>query len=103
MKLTFKPLLIALFVLLIPCGVWADVEINGIYFDLVQKTKIAVVTHGGTGGRYSGDIVIPSTVQYEGVTYTVKTISKSAFEGCSGLTSVTITIINDVVPVHLYL
>ena len=39
---------------------------------------------------YSGIVVIPSTVRYNGTTYTVTSIGNSAFFGCSGLTSVAI-------------
>ena len=38
----------------------------------------------------SGSVVIPSTVTYNGTTYSVTSIGGSAFSGCSGLTSVTI-------------
>ncbi len=43
-----------------------------------------------SGGSYSGDIVIPETVTYDGTTYSVKGIFMSAFWGCKNLTSVTI-------------
>lgn len=39
---------------------------------------------------YSGDLVIPETVTYEGVTYTVTSIGEQAFAHCENLTSVTI-------------
>ena len=38
----------------------------------------------------SGDIVIPENVTYNGITYSVTSIGESAFEYCSGLTTVTI-------------
>ena len=38
----------------------------------------------------SGDVVIPSTVIYDGSTYSVASIGDSAFSGCNGLTSVNI-------------
>ena len=38
----------------------------------------------------TGDLVIPSTVTYNDVSYTVTSIGSYAFSGCSGLTSVTI-------------
>lgn len=90
MKLTFKPLLIILFALLTPSGVWADVEIDGIYYNLVPKSKIAEVTNGGSLGRYSGNIVIPNSVQYQGVTYDVRIITTDAFSASSSLISVEI-------------
>ena len=100
MKLTFKPLFIVLFALLIPCGAWADVEIDGIYYNLNTKTKQAAVTNGGSTGQYSGDIFIPSTVQYEGVTYSVTSIGEYAFYGCTGLTSIAIP--NSVTSIYKY-
>lgn len=51
------------------------VEINGIYYNLIEKAKIAEVTTG----NYSGDIVIPETFVYNDVTYTVTAITESAF------------------------
>ncbi|MDY5799321.1 MAG: leucine-rich repeat protein, partial [Candidatus Onthomorpha sp.] len=38
----------------------------------------------------SGDLIIPSTISYNGTTYSVTSIGGSAFAYCSGLTSVTI-------------
>ena len=86
-----RKLLLALFALCLPWGAWADVEIDGIYYKLVPMAKTAEVTNGGTEGRYSGDIVIPASVEYEGVTYSVTSIGKYAFQKCSSLTSVGIS------------
>ena len=47
-------------------------------------------TYNGDSIFLSGDVVIPSTVTYNGTTYSVTSIGYSAFRGCSGLTSVTI-------------
>ena len=44
---------------------------------------------GAYSDEYSGDIVIPELVTYNG-SYTVTGIGDDAFSGCSGLTSVTI-------------
>ena len=63
-------------------------EINGIYYDLRSNIKLAVVIKNPNG--YTGKVVIPKTVTYEGVKYGVISIGNYAFEGCSGLTSVTI-------------
>ena len=40
--------------------------------------------------EYSGNVVIPRSVTYNGKTYSVTGIGYTAFEGCSGLTSITI-------------
>ncbi len=65
-----------------------DVEIDGIYYNVVKEAKIATVTQGDN--PYTGDVVIPPTIVFEGVECTVTSIGSSAFSGCSGLTSVTI-------------
>ena len=64
------------------------VEINGIYYNLISKAKTAEVTSHPT--KYTGDVVIPETISYEGVTFEVNTIGERAFERCSGLTSVSL-------------
>ena len=43
-----------------------------------------------SGTSTTGDLTIPSSVTYNGITYAVTSIGNSAFNSCSGLTSVTI-------------
>lgn len=74
-KLVF--ILIALFTLSVSAE---DVEIDGIYYNLISKGNIAEVT--GCNHR-SGDVVIPEAVTYNDVAYSVTTIRKNAFTGCS--------------------
>ncbi len=83
-----KQLLILL--MLMPMMANADdpVEINGIWYNLITKARIAEVTSGTT--KYTGDVVIPATIKYEDVTYSVTTIGDNTFKNCSNLTSVTI-------------
>lgn len=64
-----------------------DAEIDGIYYTFSDYS--AIVSRPGTGGNYSGAVVIPSTVSYNGFTYLVETIGEWAFAG-SNLTSITI-------------
>ena len=64
------------------------VEIDGIWYNLISKGKVAEVT--GNPNLYSGSVEIPESVMNDGVEYKVKSIRKDAFYGCSGLTSVTI-------------
>ena len=61
-----------------------------LYYDVLSTTnKTAGVAEQLSS--ISGAVEIPAaTVTYGGVTYTVTSIGKSAFSGCSGLTSVTI-------------
>ena len=40
--------------------------------------------------KYSGDIIIPATIEYEGVNYPVRAISASAFRECPDLISVSV-------------
>ena len=65
-----------------------DAEIDGIYYNLVPKGKVAKVTSGDS--KYTGSVNIPETFTHDGVTYSVTSIGTWAFSGCSGLTSVTI-------------
>ena len=66
-----------------------EAEIDGIWYELVSKAKEAkVINYKGTA--YSGDIEIPSTVEYDGETYNVTSIGRSAFYGSRSITSVTI-------------
>ena len=81
-----------LFILaLLPFVANADaVEIDGIYYNLTSgDTNTAEVTNKPSG-KYSEDIVIPASVRYDEVTYSVTSVGSDAFSGCSGLTSVTI-------------
>ncbi len=66
------------------------VEIDGIYYNLNSSgdTKTAEVTQNSN--KYSGDIVIPETVTYNEVIYSVTSIGTRAFDSCNDLTSVTI-------------
>ena len=63
--------------------------IDGINYTLDNSTKTAAVT-SNYSPKYSGDIVIPSTIEIEGITYSVTSIENYAFSGCSSLTSITL-------------
>ena len=62
------------------------VEVDGIYYDISETT--ATITYGDN--EYSGDIVIPESITYNGSKYSVTSIGEMAFDGCRGLTSITI-------------
>ena len=63
-------------------------EIDGINYYLNAEAKQATVV--SKSDNYSGEIVIPESVEHEGTAYSVTSIGWMAFDGCSGLTSVTI-------------
>ncbi len=63
-----------------------DFEVGGIYYN--KDGNGAIVTYGNS--KYSGDVSIPSTVNYGGMEYSVTSIRNDAFYDCSDLTSVTI-------------
>lgn len=85
-----KQLLLLMLMLIASSASAVEVEIAGIWYDVMTKVKEATVIKYKNGIMYSGDIVIPETVEYEGGVYSVTSIGNYAFEWCSGLTSVTI-------------
>ena len=73
----------------------SDTQVDGIWYDFDKSYKTATVTYRGSsynsyGNEYSGSVVIPSSVTYNGTTYSVTSIGYYAFRGCSSLTSITI-------------
>ena len=67
-----------------------EVEIEGLWYEVVAKAKVAKVIQYKNDVKYKGNIVIPETVVYEDVTYSVTSIGDYAFSYCFGLTSVNI-------------
>ena len=63
---------------------------NGIYYKITGDGKVSVTYKDGNYNTYSGRIVIPRTVVYGGVTYTVTAIDNVAFFNCPNLTDVVI-------------
>lgn len=75
------------------CSLMADaqVEIDGIWYNLVEKAKLAEVTSNPDGTtKYTGTIIVPSTVTYEDVEYSVARIGNNAFYSCGSLNAITI-------------
>ena len=70
-----------------------DFEVNGIYYNIMTSNEVEVTYLGNEYGNpdsYSGDIVIPASVPYNGTTYAVTAIGFRAFDGGTAVTSVTI-------------
>ena len=87
-------LLLAIMLLPMVAGAY-DAYIDGIYYSLNKEAKTATVTYAAgysnyNQNAYTGKVNIPATVNYNGDVYNVTSIGYGAFQGCSGLTSVTI-------------
>ena len=71
-----------------------DAEVDGIFYNLDAANKTATVTFKGEyywdDNEYSGDVEIPETVTYNGITYSVTSLGIHCFYECSSLTSITI-------------
>ena len=84
---SLRALFLSLAVLLSLPMLALEVEIDGINYELDYEMYQATVIAKGSG-KYSGEIVIPASVAYNGTTCSVTSIGHSAFYMCSGLTSV---------------
>ena len=73
-----------------------DFEVNGIYYNITSEEDLTVaVTYRGNysdsySDEYVGEVTIPSSIAYNGMTYSVTSIGYSAFHYCSSLTSIVI-------------
>lgn len=109
-----KQVSILIMTLVLPILARAEtVEIDGIWYYLLDGDTIAEVTRNPSGDKYSGNILIPDKVIFKDTDYSVnkildyafsncvnmtsiripdgvKSIGNSAFLGCTGLTSITI-------------
>ncbi len=89
-----KKILLAWACLLLPFVAHAyDFEVDGIYYDITSDSTVAVTylyDYRYNESAYSGDIVIPDTVTYNSVKYSVTSIRNMAFSYCTELTGITI-------------
>lgn len=61
-----------------------------IYYNWINNNTELEVTYESNNNYYSGSIVIPNIVEYDGQSYSVTSIGNYAFSRCSDLTSITI-------------
>ena len=91
-----KKFFLLLTLLCLSLSAWAhDAEVDGIFYNLDAANKTATVTFQGDDAfsydnEYSGDVVIPETVIYNGITYSVTSLADGCFQYCSSLTAITI-------------
>ena len=85
---------VAIFTLL--CGIIVTTNLNAqtfnynnLIFEVISSSQVSVYRHIN-GLNATGEVDIPASVYYNGSNYTVTKIGSLAFNGCSGLTSITI-------------
>ena len=65
------------------------VEVNGVFYTLDTENHTAMTTFKNDKyNSYSGRVVIPDEIAYEGVTYVVNAIGERTFQDCRDLTDV---------------
>ena len=72
----------------IPALARVVVEVDGLAYGINSETKEASVIE--CDYNLSGDLVIPSSIEVDGIDYSVTSIEEEAFECCDELISVTI-------------
>ena len=77
-----------------------DFEVEGINYNITSETDLEceVTSKGYSQSSYSGNVAIPSTVEYNGKKYSVTAIGSEAFAECSRLD--TISIPNSVITIE---
>ena len=95
MKSNLHTILLTVFLMLFGQSLLAhDFEVDGIYYTYLSQADktVSVSPYSGYSyysREYSGDVVIPASVTYNGTIYSVTSIA-GAFYRCYGLTSITI-------------
>jgi hypothetical protein len=64
--------------------------VEGIYYRVTNANMVSVIANAEVDVYYTGEVVIPDSVTYEGHTFAVTGIENNAFDGCFELTSITI-------------
>ena len=71
-----------------------DFEVDGVFYNKTSDNTVDVTYKGyyydSYSNEYAGDVVIPSSVDYNGTTYSVTSIGYAAFYKCESLKSIEI-------------
>ena len=91
-----KTILAALLLLCCTVASAHDFEVDGVYYNVLsEEDKTVAVTYSGlysgaVADEYTYAVVIPATVTYNNITYSVRSIGYGAFAGCTSLTYIEI-------------
>lgn len=55
------------------------ITVDGFLYEVLGNNNVALIGDKGTSSSYSGDVVVPATIEHNGTTYTVTTIGNHAF------------------------
>lgn len=87
--ISLKRAFVVLIMMLVYDNLYAvEFEVDGIMYR--SQTNANTVSVLGKNNNYTGAIVIPETVTYQSINYTVTTISEGAFSGNKDITSIVI-------------
>ena len=89
---TFHKILFVLAILIANCISASAIEftIDGVRYSVNSDNTTVTVAGYPSGSKPTGNLTIPESVTYGGISYPVTSIGGKAFYGCTGLTSLTI-------------
>ena len=89
---TFHKILFVLAILIANCISASAIEftVDGVRYSVNDGNKTVTVAGYPSDSKPTGDLTIPESVTYGGISYPVTSIGEEAFSDCSGLASVTI-------------
>ena len=89
---TLHKVLFVLAILIANCISASAIEFtdNGVRYSINNDNTTVTVAGYPSGSKPTGNLTIPESVTFRGLSFPVTSIGTEAFSGCSGLTSVTI-------------
>lgn len=91
MKRIIKELWIPMAMLWLSLPVFAyDFEVDGIYYNIISAMDLTLEVSNNPDNQYSGDVTLPSNVDFSGREFNVVAIGEKAFANCDGLNSIKI-------------
>ncbi|MBQ9231965.1 MAG: leucine-rich repeat domain-containing protein, partial [Prevotella sp.] len=86
-RYSFRRIWLVVVLILSCCKTYAyDFEVDGLYYKIISDTRVEITYREFKDQGYSGKLLIPEKVNYNGKEYVVASIGYAAFYKCSGLT-----------------